>query len=390
MGYLRKIFIGSLSFYYALIGLEIAIMISPFAAYFYSVYAPVLNLLYSYSITRWLADFFLPHMVFTDNPFLKIFGISSPFLFYPGMAIFLVGFVQIYGAKLLRKGVVKGALYSKIRHPQYLGLGLAGLGLLLYWPRFMILVTFVTMVGLYYYLARVEENRLEKKYGEDYLEYKNSTWMFLPGRLLERWGAFLEARLGSLGRGALAMCVSLLIVGIGVGFILRGYTKGQIPRYERSGLTIISIYPMAKKEVYSILDAAFEDENISSRLRDDSLAAYLMPARYMMQSLIADVGRGSMAHHRPRMRRRIPSPLLLFYHIGHILHPHSLQGGDLRMIFVRLEGSKNRPLKGHQVLDTGVMRIPQFYVDLDSKGAIKTVMKTVPYTAWGRLPMPAF
>ncbi|MEE9418632.1 MAG: hypothetical protein V3W43_04090, partial [Desulfatiglandaceae bacterium] len=28
MGYLRKIFIGSLTFYYALIGLEIAIMIS--------------------------------------------------------------------------------------------------------------------------------------------------------------------------------------------------------------------------------------------------------------------------------------------------------------------------------------------------------------------------
>jgi hypothetical protein len=115
-----------------------------------------------------------------------------------------------------------------------------------------------------------------------------------------------------------------------------------------------------------------------------------MPARYMMQGLIADVGRGSMMKSPPMMRRRIPSPLLLFYHIRHILHPHSLHGGDLRMIFVRLEGSKNRPLKGHEVLDTGVMRIPQFYVDLDSKGAILKVMKTLPYTAWGRLPMPAF
>jgi len=122
VAFLRKIFIGSLSFYYALIGLEIAIMISPFAAYFYSVYAPVLNLLYSYSLTRWLADFFLPHMVFTDNLFLKIFGISSPFLFYPGIAIFLIGFVQIYGAKLLRKGVVKGALYSKSKTPAVSGI----------------------------------------------------------------------------------------------------------------------------------------------------------------------------------------------------------------------------------------------------------------------------
>jgi hypothetical protein len=306
------------------------------------------------------------------------------------MAIFLIGFVQIYGAKLLRKGIVKGALYFKIRHPQYLGLGLAGLGLLLYWPRFMILVTFLMMVGLYYYLARVEENRLEKKYGEDYLEYKNRTWMFFPGGLLEKWGAFLEGSLGSLGRGALAMCASLLIVGIGVGFILRGYTKGRIPRYERSGLSFISIYQMAEKEVHSVLDAAFEDENISSRLGDDSLAAYLMPSGYMMQGLIADLRRGSMTQSRPMMRRRIPSPLLLFYHMRHILHPHSLHGGDLRMIFVRLEGSKNRPLKGHEVLDTGVIRIPQFYVDLDSKGAVKKVMKTLPYSAWGRLPMPSF
>ncbi|HIE29406.1 TPA: hypothetical protein EYP66_19220, partial [Candidatus Poribacteria bacterium] len=153
MGFLRKIFVGSLSFYYVLIGLEIVIMISPFAAYFYSVYAPVLNFLSSHSSTKWLADFFLPHMTFTDDLFLRILGILSPFLFYLGTAIFLIGFAQIYGAKLLRRGVVKSALYFKIRHPQYLGLGLAGVGLLLYWPRFMILVTFVTMLGLYYYLT---------------------------------------------------------------------------------------------------------------------------------------------------------------------------------------------------------------------------------------------
>ncbi len=49
----------------------------------------------------------------------------------------------------------------------------------------------------------------------------------------------------------------------------------------------------------------------------------------------------------------------------------------------------NLLLKGHEVLDTGVMRIPQFYVDLDSKGAILKVMKTLPYIAWGRLPIPS-
>ncbi|HIE28245.1 TPA: hypothetical protein EYP66_13250 [Candidatus Poribacteria bacterium] len=173
-----------------------------------------------------------------------------------------------------------------------------------------------------------------------------------------------------------------------MGFILRGYTKGQIPRYEKSGLTVISVYPVAEKEVQAALDAVFLDENLKSKLTDDSLAAYLMPSGYMMQGLI--VGKGGMAQSRPMMRRRMPSPLFLFYHIRHILNPHSLSGQNRRMIFVRVEGSKNRPLKGHKVLDVGVMRIPQVYVDLDSKGAIQRVMETPPYTAWDKVPMPAF
>ena len=53
---------------YVLIGIEIVIMISPFALYFYSVYAPILNFLSSSPLTSWTTEFFLPHMVFLDDP----------------------------------------------------------------------------------------------------------------------------------------------------------------------------------------------------------------------------------------------------------------------------------------------------------------------------------
>lgn len=44
-------------------------------------------------------------------------------------------------------------VYRHIRHPQYLSLGIAGLGLLTYWPRMIIVVFYLLMRTAYYGLA---------------------------------------------------------------------------------------------------------------------------------------------------------------------------------------------------------------------------------------------
>ena len=49
-----KLFRSSVIIFYVLIGLEIIIMISPFAAYFYAGYGPLLNALYTFPATAWL------------------------------------------------------------------------------------------------------------------------------------------------------------------------------------------------------------------------------------------------------------------------------------------------------------------------------------------------
>ena len=80
----------------------------------------------------------------------------------------------------MKKGVATRGFYNLIRHPQYLGLGLAALGLAIMWPRFLTLALFAVMLFLYYLLAKDEERRMIKRFGESYISYMNRTGMFLP------------------------------------------------------------------------------------------------------------------------------------------------------------------------------------------------------------------
>ena len=52
---------------------EVMIMISPFAFFFYSVFNPIFHWLNNYSATRWLTNFFLPHMTLPPTFATKIY-----------------------------------------------------------------------------------------------------------------------------------------------------------------------------------------------------------------------------------------------------------------------------------------------------------------------------
>ena len=151
---------GSVSLFYLLIGLEIVIMISPFAGFFYAGYGPLLDFLYGIKKTAWLTGFFLPHAVAAKNNSLNFLNALGRSLFSLGLIAFLVGAVQVYSAKIRRKGIVSSILYRWVRHPQYLFLAISGLGLLLFWPRFLILVLYISMLFVYYILAKNEEDRM--------------------------------------------------------------------------------------------------------------------------------------------------------------------------------------------------------------------------------------
>ena len=95
-----KLFRSSVIIFYVLIGLEIIIMISPFAAYFYAGYGPVLNTLYAFPATAWLTGFFLPHAVVSKSELLNFINSFGRTLFSLGIIAFLAGALQIYTAGL--------------------------------------------------------------------------------------------------------------------------------------------------------------------------------------------------------------------------------------------------------------------------------------------------
>lgn len=174
---------------YTLIVLEILFMVSPFAAYYYSIYATPLNALQEMQQTAWLTMYILPHFSYSDSWLANgLIIISWPLILF-GVVLFVLGFCQIYWSKFTGKGAVALGLYKFIRHPQYVALAIIGLGTSLYWSRFIVVIAFVSMLCIYYFLARVEEGICLKKFGDSYRDYMQRTGMFLPRSWEMRWHA---------------------------------------------------------------------------------------------------------------------------------------------------------------------------------------------------------
>ena len=165
---------------YIIIIFEMIYMATPFAVFFYSVYGLPLKMLNNSSATSWLVQHTFPHFTQTSSTLISaLLYISWP-LMGIGFIIFVVGFIQIYGAKLLKKGPVLGGLYRYIRHPQYMGWAILGLGMALAWSRMIVIIMYVSMLFIYYLLAKSEERECLNKYGESYRTYSQKTGRFFP------------------------------------------------------------------------------------------------------------------------------------------------------------------------------------------------------------------
>ena len=110
---------------YLFITLEMLFTVTPFALYYYSLYSPLLVESFSLPATGWPPAFFLPHLS------TKILPSMGALIVLLGLIGFVLSAFQLHYAKFRRRGLVQSGLYKRIRHPQYLFLGLAGLGLLI-------------------------------------------------------------------------------------------------------------------------------------------------------------------------------------------------------------------------------------------------------------------
>ena len=124
--------------------------------------------------------------VWFKNPF-SINQIISWILLLGSLIFAIWGFVLLYRMGKPAEGhlerttrLITTGLYGYIRHPLYLSLILGGFGAMAKDPGYLqILLAIINFIALIF-TARVEEQEMIQKFGEEYKEYKKKTKMFIP------------------------------------------------------------------------------------------------------------------------------------------------------------------------------------------------------------------
>ncbi len=389
---------------YCLIGIEIIIMISPFALYFYSVYGPILNYLSASPITSWTTEFFLPHMVFPDDSLIQAITYLQVLLVI-GLLFFLFAAVPLYYGRFTGKGVVQMSFYSKIRHPQYLFLAISGLGLLLYWPRFIILIMYITMLFMYYILARNEEWRMQHEQPVAYESYMNCTPMFLPGEPGRRIYSAWFGRIKPKWVGILILYLVVLSVSVLGAVGLRNYAIRQIPKVVAAdSLTLVSVFPRPDSEMLDVYNAALRSEKVSGHLfRDKSVnLAYIMPGDFFLTALVTDEDRRFsddmierfpeiLEWHQHKFRGGLGKFFKIFYNFVSTWSRIETNFEIERLVFVQVKDSNGKSVSAGHVFDMGMKRTPAMIVDVDADThEVLTVLPTSGSNKWGKMPMPTF
>jgi protein-S-isoprenylcysteine O-methyltransferase Ste14 len=390
----HKAVLGSAIVLYFLICFEIMIMISPFAGFFYAAYSPALLGLAKYSATRWLTSFFFTHMVVPPNGLLKFVRVMGSIFFLLGLAIFLICAIQVYSNKFLKRGTVLKGLYRWIRHPQYLALAIAGAGLAILWPRFIVVVLWLAMVFVYYALSKDEERRMLRQDPETYRGYMTRTGMFLP-KTLKGSMSF------SSTPGKVAQFSLISICAIGGAFLLRAYTIGHLPLWADSNVVALAVLPEDQPIMRERMPDILNLDEVKTRLKENErYVVYFLPTDYVMQGLIANTGGNWMLYKRHHTIARFTDWVFHpFGHLGGSQHSvfdsahhseHTMAAGSVRrLIFLKV--SNVVVAKRSDVFAVNAVRTPDFMIDLDVHNLNILNCKNLPVeTAWGKVPTPAF
>lgn len=388
---------------YCLIGMEIVIMISPFALYFYSIYGPILDLLSLSRYTCWTTEFFLPHMVFPDDALILYLSYLQVLLVV-GLLLFFTAAIPLYYARFRGRGVVQISFYKKIRHPQYFFLAISGFGLLLYWPRFIILIMYVTMLFVYYLLARNEEWRMQQEAPQAYARYMASTPMFLPGEPGGRLFAVLFGWVRPKWAGILGLYLLTLSLAVFLAMGLRAYTVHTLQRVQAGEMMLVPVFPRQAATVRALYQHLLVDPAVRQQFaeRPDINLGYLMPGDFFLMALVTDADRRFsddmiqrfpeiLEWHRYKFRGGLGKFFRIFYNFVSTWRTVPTNYDIERFVFVAVHDRTGQAVMPGRLFAMGLVRTPALIVDLDARThEVLGVVPTSENNKWGRMPMPTF
>lgn len=280
----KTTFLGAFIFYF-LIAFEFAYMAGPFAAFFYSGYSPILNFFNKIPALSWVIQFFFPHAVReTSSLFINVHEIIGGTLAVVGFIGFCIGACKIYYNKLTKKGAVTKGIYKYIRHPQYSCFIICSFGLLIIWPRYIVVITFITMLFAYYLLAKAEEKECEEKFGQTYIDYKNKTNMFIPFNILPE-GKILHLPKSKFDKILSVTCLYLVtaLVSLTIAKCVNVLSINSLYSVYTDNSANISVCKIDADKLENVLNIALSDDTVKENLNfniNDKYLNYVLPTEW--------------------------------------------------------------------------------------------------------------
>jgi hypothetical protein len=243
-----------------------------------------------------------------------------------------------------------------------------GIGVMLIWPRFIVLLALVSMAFLYLILARHEERECLAGFGDDYAAYMARTGAFFP-RL------WTTAAPTSVPSGPIATFAAYLIALAAAGSLaygMREHSMAHIAALYEPREVILSPALLSKQELRAARTVAAQDPRVAERIARTRAGRviYVVPQAWYMPDLPID-------------------PLHEVVAGGHGA-PKAFDRTKLQVLFA--EARTFRPAaQGKSILRTAHGIRPLALADIDlAAGTVTQVADPPPHVVWGDIPMPLF
>jgi hypothetical protein len=160
-------------------------------------------------------------------------------------------------------------------------LAITGLGCSLYWSRFIVVIAFISMLSLYYFLARTEERICIAKFGDSYRDYLNRTGMFLPRSWEAPWKA-VDWRLPEAGWVRVVtigiLYATIIILTVGALSSIRSHVIGSLQTDFDESRATVYLAPTSA-ETQAIVRRLLNSEELAGDI------AYVAPASWFVPEL---------------------------------------------------------------------------------------------------------